>query len=437
MLRRVTEGSAELRELDDAIRTAGRAVLVPQRLLGGVALPEGLVLVDRLALGGGALLAVLTGGGEVIAAPLVLEGGRVRRADAGDGAFEGLLARLRQEGSVGRFEARCYGPVPDASGERAVDADQSNDSFVVGDGTVVKLYPRTPAGAQPGLDVPAHLRAVGFDETPMLLGSLVWHGPDGDALSATASTFLPGARDGWDWYVDLVANSLDADADAIEPAATIGGLVARMHAALATPSDVFPAPVREAGPADVAGWRARALATLEEALEVTAGEEGERLRGLAARARHILEHMGGSGPVMRIHGDLHVGQMLRWDGGLAVSDFDGNPLAPADVRMTLDTPMRDVASMARALDHVGRVAQKRRPKDTDRIEAWIRRARRTFVDSYEEQIRAAGNPVPFVEQMLLPLEVAQECHEYVYAARYLPRWLYVPDLAMPALLQGD
>ena len=25
-------------------------------------------------------------------------------------------------------------------------------------------------------------------------------------------------------------------------------------------------------------------------------------------------------------------------------------------------------------------------------------------------------------------------NEYVYAARYLPRWLYVPDLAMPALL---
>jgi len=39
----------------------------------------------------------------------------------------------------------------------------------------------------------------------------------------------------------------------------------------------------------------------------------------------------------------------------------------------------------------------------------------------------------FDERLLRPLEVAQECHEYVYAARFLPRWRYVPDLAMQAL----
>ena len=33
-----------------------------------------------------------------------------------------------------------------------------------------------------------------------------------------------------------------------------------------------------------------------------------------------------------------------------------------------------------------------------------------------------------------PFAVEQECREYVYAARHLPRWLYVPDAALPALL---
>ena len=28
-----------------------------------------------------------------------------------------------------------------------------------------------------------------------------------------------------------------------------------------------------------------------------------------------------------VHGDLHVGQVLEWSGGLAVIDFDGNPSA--------------------------------------------------------------------------------------------------------------
>lgn len=40
----------------------------------------------------------------------------------------------------------------------------------------------------------------------------------------------------------------------------------------------------------------------------------------------------------------------------------------------------------------------------------------------------------FDERLLRPLRVAQELHELVYAARYLPGWRYVPDHALPALL---
>jgi maltokinase len=33
--------------------------------------------------------------------------------------------------------------------------------------------------------------------------------------------------------------------------------------------------------------------------------------------------------------------------------------------------------------------------------------------------------------------VQQECREYAYARRYLPHWRYVPDAALPALLEED
>ena len=38
-------------------------------------------------------------------------------------------------------------------------------------------------------------------------------------------------------------------------------------------------------------------------------------------------------------------------------------------------------------------------------------------------------------RLFVAFAVAQEAHEFVYAARYLPRWLYVPDGAMPAVLE--
>jgi maltokinase len=198
---------------------------------------------------------------------------------------------------------------------------------------------------------------------------------------------------------------------------------------------VFPEPVVTAGRAVVDGWRAGAEATLDEAVQVAVEGVRPRLRELASRARGAFGAFDAveETPVMRIHGDLHVGQVLRWEGGYAVSDFDGNPLAPASARVEPDTPARDVASMARALDHIGRVVQRRRPGREDDVEGWIDVSRERFLAAY----RAGLGPRAglFDDRLLFPLEVAQECHEHVYAARYHPRWSYVPDLALPALLE--
>jgi maltokinase len=433
-----------VRDVDERVHRAlaggGHDLLLPARLAGAVRFAAAPVVRDQLELPGGALLVVLESGDEVVATPVVPEHDGVRRALAGDGAFAGLLATIGRGSAVGRFAARSYGPVPPGRDERAIEVDQSNDSVVVGDAAVVKVYPRVHPGPQPGLDLPAHLAAVGFERTPRPIGALTWSDDVGrEVLLATAAAYLPGARDGWDWFVGLALAWLDGGpvGDALEAAGTIGDLVASLHRALATPSPVFPEPVGQAGPDAVVAWAGRAHALLDEALAVTAGPEGERLRALAPAAAEALATLGAVDRtlVMRIHGDLHVGQVLRWEGGDAVSDFDGNPLAPADARTRPDAPARDVASMARAIDHVGRVCARRRPGREADLDGWIGEARARFLAAYRDGLgRDRGI---FDERLLRPFEVQQECHEYVYAARYLPRWLYVPDLAMPALLAAD
>jgi maltokinase len=394
--------------------------------------PGSVEILDVLPCDGGGGLAVGASDAELLVIPVAGGADAVRRAVAGDGVWAGVL-RAIGDGRRGGFSSRPLRPVAASGPERAIDTDQSNDSAVVGDAAVVKLYVRTSLGPQPGLDLPAHLAAVGFTETPAPMGSLVWTDVDGhEALVASAASYLPGARDGWEWYPELVQTAIDGDAGwgpATEAAASLGGLTGRLHRALAAPSEVLPDPV---GRADAATWARDAASTLDEALALTGGEEGERLRAMAPTIAEVLERLRHEGPVavMRIHGDLHVGQVLRWDGGLAVGDLDGNPLAPIEARVARHPPARDVAAMARAIDHVGRVVQRRRPgRDAD-VRAWIADARDAFLDAY----RRATEPGLFDERLLLPFEVAQECHEYVYAARYLPRWRSVPDLAMPDLL---
>ena len=435
----------ELHELEAALREAGPGVLVSARSVA-TAFPERPVLLDRLPLPGGSVLAVLEAGDEVLVVPLAPMHARdeePRRAVPGDGAAEGVLEVIRRGEPIGRFVPSAFAAMPPARGERAIDVDQSNESTIVGEAVVVKVYPRTTPGPQPGLDLQVHLAAVGFRETPAALGTLRWESSGASpVLLAAAAAYLPGARDGWEWFLELVLAALDAGdpEPSLAAAAATGGLVARLHGALATPSSVFPTPVADAGHHELAAWRARAEATLEEALALTGGDEGERLRELAPAARVALAPLAEmtATPTMRIHGDLHVGQVLAWAGGYAIADFDGDPLAPAAERTARGPIARDVASFVRSLDHLGRIAQRRGPASDDRlrddrVEAWIEQARRRFLVAYRGGL---GSPHAglFDERLLAPLEVAQACHEYVYAARYLPRWLYVPDLALPRLL---
>jgi len=232
--------------------------------------------------------------------------------------------------------------------------------------------------------------------------------------------------------------------DAVEPAAEMGALVARMHLAFAQPDPARAdacLSVHAARADDLAAWADRASATLDEAVAVTDGPPGQRLRARQGSARSAMAALGRLEPattvLSRIHGDLHVGQVLRWPGGYAVSDFDGNPILPAAERGAPQPPARDVAGMLRSLDHVGRVVMRRNVRDTDVVvDAWIAASRQAFLAAYTAQLAGAGGTALLDTRLLRAFEVEQECREFVYAARHLPRWTYVPDAALGVLLDS-
>jgi maltokinase len=427
--------------LEERIRAAGAQAMLPDRLRESRELSDPVTVLDLQPLHGG-MLAILRCGDDMVATPLVGGPAAPRRARPGDGVFAALVRAIARDETAGGFASRRLGTLPIGDRERAIAADQSNESAIVDESVIVKLYPFPSPGPHPAIDIPTHLDEVGFDGSPPLVGSLVWSG-DGEAdyLVATATEVLPGARDGWDWHVELLEEIADGGRPPVawaRPAAALGALVARLHAALAMPSSVFATPRALATGDDVVSWMRLAEATLDEALALTDGPEGERLRQMEPSIRRsfgAVEKVT-STPITKIHGDLHVGQTLPWAGGFAVIDFEGNPLQAPDERGALRSPARDVASMVRALDHVGRIVEHRRSARSTDLGSWVADARAAFLDAYRNELGARGMRDLFDERFLHPFEVAQECHEYVYAARYLPRWRYVPDLAMPVLLDG-
>jgi maltokinase len=389
-------------------------------------------LLDALDLDRGRWLLVLEVASDLLVSAVVEGGEGFRRARAGNGVMEELLARTAIGHDQNGFTFRRLGAIGSWSGETPIEVDQSNESVIVGDAAVVKRLVWTVLGNERSMLLPAHLVAAGFDEMPAPLGNAGWHHPDGIAPLASIASYLPDARDGWEWYVELLERSLeDRSLDAVRPAAALGAITARLHGALATPTDILPAPSAAAGGDTVAGWRQNAVADLDTATASIDGDEGSRLRERAAAVREELEELRSSETIsIPIHGDLHVGQFLQWRDGLAVSDLDGDPLGPATLE---GSPAKDVASLVQSLDHVGRIVERRR---VGSVAEWIRDASDACLESYRGELAALGASALFDEQLVRPFRVAQELHEFVYAVRYLPSWRYVPDRALAAIVDG-
>ena len=369
---------------------------------------EALRLSDRLA-----IVLVREPDGSFLVLPLARPDGTApwRLATAGDGL------------------AAFVAGVPMAA-ERAIEVDQTNASVVVGERAIVKWFRRVGPGPSRAATILAHLDALGFAGIPAPLGTVSWRSPAGIELAiAQGDTFLPGARDGWEWCVERLGRHVGHAVGPCPPdcdpwvGAPLGALVAGLHAALATPSSVIAMPRSEARADAIVEWRSRALATLDEALGLTAADDpkaGAALALLAPGMRTTIERLSGEGPVATqpVHGDLHVGQVLEWSGGLAVIDFDGNPTLDAGANALRQPVERDLAQMLTSLDHVGRIVDRRTEgAATDAVEGWIARTRREF-------LAIAGGDTD--RRILAAFEIEQECRELVYAARFLPRWRYAP-----------
>lgn len=310
-----------------------------------------------------------------------------------------------------RFEAEdsLAELMPVSCSQRPVDADQSNTTIVVGDRLTLKLYRRLEPGRHPEIELSHYLsNSVRDAFTPTFAGAVYW----GECALGMAQAFIRNSADGWQWAKERVVEGTT------EPFAPLGALTAKLHAALAGFES------RTATVSDLRARRNAAEAQLERALELVHSVVPGALEAMAPEIRKefaALDSAEGSALLTRIHGDYHVGQILFSPDGLKVIDFEGEPTRSLAERTMLDTPLRDVASMLRSFDHVARcVDHDPHPGRLPDIERWIGGVRRAFLQAYG----------PYDAKLLRALEIDKEVNEFVYAATFLPEWMYAPLAGM-------
>lgn len=380
-------------------------------------------------------MAVVTADGALSATPLVTDGaGGWRRAHPGDGAAEALLdliAAVSVSRRAGRFTVRSWTELT-ATGEQPVGVDQTNESVIVGGTAVVKWATHLQEGPHPGPRRISALRDAGFTGMPAPWGLVTWEPPDGaETLVAYVDEFLPGAVDGWTWAVDAVTAAATGrgSGDMVAASADVGSLVADLHTASAPASSV-------ASERDAARWRQDASLLLETACDISDSVSSRFLRDRRRQVADELEILGtlAGTPVIDGHGDLHVGQILRSAGRLLVTDFDGNPVLPASERILPIPAAVDIAGMTQSFAHVAIVARQYTVLDGTALAGADRLARTAFLDAYRRRLTETGHADLFDPLPLRAFRIQQVMREIIYAATHLPRWMYVPDAALPALL---
>jgi maltokinase len=376
--------------------------LAAARWFGGKAGTVGTVQVeDRLELGGGAAVSIL-----------LVDGGD--RYVWSEGA---VASALLQPGTVperGRWRFRGQGVTPGPLGERPIGADQSNTSYVVGERLVVKLYRRIWPGVHPEVELGRYLtETAGLDCVPAFAGSLHWD----DHAVALVQEYVPG-EDGWAWGAAAVRAGAVADIH------RLGAGSRRLHEALRAYGS------RPAAGPDLLAWRTAAEAQLEHALAVVPDAVAAELRALRPRIEAELERLespSAAVELQRLHGDFHIGQVLRsGDGRLVVVDLEGEPTRPLAERSKPGPALRDVAAMLRSFDHLARHVAHDLDPGCD-VDAWIDAARAEYLTAYG----------PVDERLLRALEVEKECYEFTYAAAFLPEWMFAPLGGMRWLMERD
>jgi maltokinase len=394
---------------------------------------------DLLDLGAGRALAVIWHDAGASAVPVVTDHGGWRRATAGDGVAEALITLLTAtEGRSerGRFTVISWAAGQQPHGERPITVDQTNESVIVGDAAVVKWSTHLEPGPHPAVPRLSALTAAGFPSMPPAWGLVTWR-PDGGAetLVATVTGYLPGAVDGWTWAVDLFVAGARADdaTDVATACATVGAAVGDLHLALAATATTSTAD-------DARRWREGAFDTLRTATlladdtgAAVLAEHGTEVAGLLERIGDLV-----GVPIFDAHGDLHVGQVLRSDDQrFVITDFDGNPVLPPWQRVLPVPAAVDVAGMLQSFAHVAIVAARHHDLDPARLHRIDAAAQAAFLDAYTTRLAAAGQQQLFSAGAVPAFRLQQVLREIIYAAKHLPRWMYVPDAALPALLKGD
>jgi maltose alpha-D-glucosyltransferase/alpha-amylase len=380
-------------------------------------------------------------------------------------------------------------PLLEAS-SKVGSAEQSNTSLIFDDLAILKLFRRLGPGENPEVEMTRFLTETAhFQHIPAYLGDL--HRVSDRATIASLQAFARNQGDGWAWTLEELARyyesvvgcpaplsvggpatlesmhevPLEAKEHAglyLDAAHLLGRRTAELHLALATQTNDVAFEAEPFTREDLATERERieqqvtsALAALERTLTTSelelTQETVKRVQELLARRGSVKERLAelSGDPVrfgqrIRIHGDLHLGQLLRARTDFLFVDFEGEPARSLEERRRKQSPLRDVAGMLRSFSYAAQAALgrhiQRRQEHSSTLEPWAALWERSVSGEFLRGYRDTMGDSPLLasaekaQVLLRSLLLEKACYELAYELNNRPTWLYIPLAGVRELL---
>lgn len=375
---------------------------------------------------------------------------------------------------------------------KPVEGEQTNTSMIYGESLVGKVIRKLDAGESPDLEVGRVLTAAGYAHAPALAGWVDVRRSGAPAAAGSTlgllQTFVPNRGDAWRHVLEVLEGWLAAAAQrdgapprldgdlltrASEPlpleaaaaageycelAALLGRRVGEMHLALASAAGdarFAPEPLdvetRTRIGREVASGLERALAHVGTG--TSALEPGARDAFAAVRSReHMLEtrladaiRLGEGSVRMRVHGDLHLGQVLFTGNDFVIIDFEGEPARSLEERKSKRSPLVDVAGMLRSYHYAIVSALRARPEASRPAlgpwaTLWYRAVTASFLRGWlgavEGSVVLPASRV--VTHALLDLFLLEKSvYEVGYELDNRPAWVEIPLQGIRDLLESE
>ena len=375
---------------------------------------------------------------------------------------------------------------------RRGSAEQSNTSILFGDRFILKLFRRLEPGVNPDCEIGRYLtEKTSFNGIPPFAG-LIEYVPTAAAeptILAMLQGLVANEGDGWKWTVEELdryyetcaavafpenisselGNPLDLSERPtsqlarehvgiyLDSAAILGRRTAELHLALASPTS-NPAFVPEPLTADdfqaqFAETRRQAgsvFDVLKERVSALPDEVVEIAASVLSRRRRILDYTGTlkfddlRTQRIRIHGDYHLGQVLRVKSDFVILDFEGEPARSLEYRRSKQCPLKDVAGMLRSFSYAayGTLINytARHPEDLARLEPWAQLWERFVAAEFLRAYRDCANGADFLpansadfRKLLDVFLLEKALYEILYELNSRPGWVRIPMLGMMSL----